>query len=171
MGACDLPLKRLRRRRPTSRAEFMAREKADWSALAATWCGLEETLLLAPGVHHSAWSFKDVWNHLAAWLEAGARVVPALLAGQHATLGHSVHRFNAETYAASQTLDMATSKRRINAARRAMLAALAHAPEERLLDVHDRLGWWAAYTTYAHYGEHLTPMQAHRQRLTEKETA
>lgn len=166
METCHLPLNRPRRQpRPTTRAEFLAREMADWRALAATWCSLNEALLVAPGVHGGAWSFKDVWNHLAAWLEAGARVMPALLAGQQATLGHSMARFNALAWTESQHLSIVESKRRLNAARRALLATLAHAPDERLLNRRDRVGWWAAYTTYAHYGEHWPHLVAHRNAL------
>jgi hypothetical protein len=147
------------RPRPRTRAELLAREKADWDAMAAAWCKLPDPALEQPGACGPNWSVKDVMNHVAAWQEAALRIIPELLAGRRATLGHGTDRFNALQYEQDRHRSLRASKRRLNRSRRQLLALLAEVPDEALLDAAGRVNWWVRYTTYAHYGEHIWELE------------
>lgn len=149
---------------PRTRAELLAREQDVWAELAATWRGLPEAALGQPGACGPGWSVKDVINHIAAWQEAALRVIPELLAGRRATLGHSTGRFNALQQAADRDHSLAASRRRLNRSRRALLALLERIPDEPLLDPKSRLHWWVKFTLWAHYGEHIWELTEFRRR-------
>lgn len=153
------------RPRPKTRAELLAREKETWDELAATWCKLPDAALARPGACGPGWSVKDVMNHVAAWQEAAVRIIPQLLAGQRATLGAGTDRFNAAQRAADQHRTVLASKRRLNTARRALLALLPAIPDAVLLDQSTRINWWVRYTLHAHYGEHIWELTQFRQRI------
>ena len=157
------------RPRPKTRAELMAREKETWDELAATWCKLPDEALALPGACGPGWSVKDVMNHVAAWQEAALRIIPQLLAGQPATLGAGTDRFNAAQQAADQHRTALASKRRLNKARRDLLALLDQVPDQFLLDQSTRVNWWVRYTLHAHYSEHIWELEQFRKRtLKEK---
>jgi hypothetical protein len=143
------------RPRPKTRAELLAREQADWEEMTAAWRGLPAAELTGPGACGPGWSVKDVMNHVAAWQEAALRIIPELLAGRRATLGASTNRFNAEQQAADSARSLAATRRRLNSARRALLALMENIPYGALLDPAGRVNWWVRYTTYSHYGEHI----------------
>ena len=155
--------------RPKTRAELLAREKEVWDELAATWCKLPDAALVEPGACGPGWSVKDVMNHVAAWQEAALRVIPQLLAGQRATLGAGTDRVNAEQQAADRDRTLLSSKRRLNKARRDLLALLDQVPDQLLLDQSTRVNWWLRYTLHAHYSEHIWELEQFRKRtLNEK---
>jgi len=143
------------RPRPTTRAEFLTREKTDWDELGGTWCDLPPAALEQPGACGPGWSVKDVMNHVAAWQEAALRIIPELLAGRRATLGHGTDRFNALQHEQDRDRSLRASKRRLNRSRRELLRLLESVPDKVLLDPRGRVNWWVKFTTYAHYGEHI----------------
>lgn len=150
--------------RPKSRTELTAREKEVLGELAATWSRLPDAALTQPGACGPTWSVKDVMNHIAAWQEAALRLIPDLLKGRRATLGHGTDTFNTLSWTADKDRSLAATQRRLNKSRRDLLAMLARLPEKRLLDVNDRIGWWVKFTTYAHYGEHIYELTRFRER-------
>ncbi len=154
MSALKKP-RRPPRPRPKTRAELLRREQEVWDELTATWAGLPEAALVRPGACGPTWSVKDVMNHVAAWQEAALRLIPELLAGRPATLGHGTDRFNALQQAADRGRSLAATRRRLNRARRALLRLLERVPDPVLLDPNGRVNWWVRYTTYSHYGEHI----------------
>jgi uncharacterized protein (TIGR03083 family) len=143
------------RPRPKTRAELLAREQEVWRELTATWRGLPDEALIRPGACGPGWSVKDVVNHVAAWMEAAQRIIPQLLAGRRATLGHGTTTFNTLQQAADRDRSLAVSRRRLNRARRELLALFDEVPDGPLLDPSGRVNWWVAFTTYSHYGEHI----------------
>jgi hypothetical protein len=150
--------------RPNTRAELLARERETWNELAAAWRGLPDPALALPGACGPGWSVKDVMNHVAAWQEAALRIIPELLQGRRATLGHGTSTFNALSKEADQDRSLAATRRRLNKSRRDLRALVARVPEKRLLDVDDRVGWWVKFTTYAHYGEHIYELTQFREK-------
>ena len=153
---------------PTSRAEFIAREKEAWKQLTTTWRSLPDDALMLPGACGRRWSVKDVMNHVAAWQEAALRVIGDLLEGRWGRLGHSTDKFNALQYASDQNRSLSASRRRLNRARRSLLTLLAAVPEDRLLNVFGRqqIGWWAKFSTYGHYSEHIQALTEFRHRIS-----
>ncbi|MCC7196467.1 MAG: maleylpyruvate isomerase N-terminal domain-containing protein [Gemmatimonadaceae bacterium] len=158
--------RRAPRPRPKSRAELTAREAEAWAELTAAWRGLPDVALQQPGACGPDWSVKDVMNHIAAWLEAAMRVIPELRRGRPATAGHSVDRFNALRHAEDQDRSLAATRRRLNVARRQVLALCDALPEKQILDYEGRIGWWIKYSTYGHYSEHLYELTEFRARMT-----
>ena len=142
---------------PATRAEFYEREDEAWRDLCRTWRGLPEEALVRPGASGPDWSVKDVMNHLAAWQEAALRVTQDLMAGRWGSIGASTDRFNAQRFAEDRGRSLAATRRRLSRARRELLAHLSRVPARSLLNPFGRqqIGWWAAYSTYAHYAEHL----------------
>lgn len=136
-----------------------------WDELAETWRKLPDKALLEIGACGPTWSAKDVMNHVAVWQEAALRVIPDLMRGRKATAGHGTDTFNAIHHAEDRDRPLAASKRRLNRARRALLALIAQVPEVRLLDLNDRIGWWVKYSTYGHYAEHIYALTEWRRKL------
>ena len=157
--------RRAPRSRPKTRAEFLAREKEVWDELTATWRNLPDEALTQPGACGPGWSVKDVMNHIAAWLEAATCVIPELRQGRRATAGHGTDKFNAIHHAEDKDRSLAASKRRLNRARRELLALIAAIPDAQLLDVNGRIGWWVKYSAYGHYGEHIYELTEFRKSL------
>ena len=154
--------KKPRRPRPATVAEFFALEQLAWSELASTWRGLPAEALVRPGAC-GAWSIKDVMNHIAAWQAATRRVLPELLQGRKLPAGQfKIAEFNAAQHAADRDRSLPASRRRLNRSRRELLAFLAQAPGEQILDQKSRAGLWVKYATYGHYDEHLYDLQAYR---------
>ena len=149
----------------TSREAFFAREAAAWHALTATWADLSDETLLLPGACGTAWSIKDIINHLAAWQEAAMRVINDLLGGRWGRLGPTVETFNAEQYIADQSRPLQESRDRLAYTREALLALLATVSEAQLLNEYGRqqIGWWAKWSTYGHYEQHLADLTAFRE--------
>lgn len=145
-----------------SRAEFFAREKKTWAALHATWRGMPDEALLTPGACGPKWSVKDVMNHIAAWQEVGIKVINELQAGRWGRLGASTDRFNVRQYEADRHRSLAETRRRLNRSHRTLLALLEAVPEKVLLYEFGRqaIGWWAKYSSYGHYQEHIPALTA-----------
>lgn len=145
--------------RPKTRDEFFQREEELWRELTSCWDGVDEELLTKPGANGEAWSIKDVINHIAAWLEAGNRVVPQLIEGKKATLGISVDTFNDEHFIINKDKSLKLSLNYLKKSRKEFLSILQNAPEPKLLDPNTRIGNWAKYSTYGHYMEHINNLK------------
>jgi uncharacterized protein (TIGR03083 family) len=145
----------------TSRAAFFTREAADWERLQQLLDGLEPESLTRPGACGVDWSVKDVLNHFAAWQEAALRVVGDLRAGRWGRLGPSVERFNREQHAADRDRPLDETLQRLQSARAALLQLLTQVDETTLLNEYGRqaVGWWAKWTTYGHYEQHLNDLE------------
>jgi uncharacterized protein (TIGR03083 family) len=146
----------------TSRAAFFAREAAAWERLQQLLDGLEPDTLARPGACGAEWSVKDVLNHVAAWQEAALRVAGDLRAGRWGRLGPSVERFNVEQHAADRDRPLDETLQRLQFTRAALLQLLVQVDETTLLNEYGRqaVGWWAKWTTYGHYEQHLNDLEA-----------
>jgi hypothetical protein len=152
---------------PRTLEDFWDTEAAAWRELTATWRGLPDAALFRPGACGTEWSIKDVWNHLAAWMDATRAALPSLLARQPLPRGeYHIATFNARHHIAARARSLAASRRRLNRARRAFLAFVSNLPEATVLDVKARPGRWIKFATYGHYAEHLDALRAFRSQLT-----
>ena len=147
-----------------SRDEFFQREDRAWKALTNTWVDMPEVQFLIPGACGQEWSVKDVIHHMAAWQEAAQRVVNDLLAGKWGRLGMSTERFNAQHFALDRERPLDEAFQRLDASREMLLVLLATVQEDQLLNEfgQQQIGWWAKWTTYAHYEQHLAELNAFR---------
>ena len=73
--------------------------------------------------------------------------------------------FNAQQYAANRSRPLAESRDRLERVRSDLLALLATVTPDQLLNEYGRqqIGWWAKWTTYGHYEQHLVDVTAFRQ--------
>ncbi|HEY1011916.1 MAG TPA: ClbS/DfsB family four-helix bundle protein [Herpetosiphonaceae bacterium] len=149
----------------TTRDAFFVREAASWMALTATWADLPDDALVIAGASGTTWSIKDVMNHIAAWHEAALRCIGDLQAGRWARLGPALAQFNAQQYATDARRTLADSRLRFTTTHDRLLALLRTLSEPDLLNEYGRqqMGWWAKWTTYAHYEQHLTDLTGFRQ--------
>jgi DinB family protein len=147
-----------------TRDAFFAREQQAWDAFTGTWAGLPDPLLRRPGACGAEWNIKDVINHTAAWQEAAIRVIGDLLAGRWGRLGPNPEKFNRMSYAADRDRPLAESRDRLMRARQTLLQLLRGVTDGQLLDEYGRqqIGWWAKWTTYAHYEQHLAELTTFR---------
>jgi hypothetical protein len=154
-------MSRRRETPPATLLAFWAHEAAAWRDLSALWRGLPEAAYLAPGACGPEWTLKDVWNHLAAWMDATRAVLPALLANQPLPRGaYHPATFNPAHHAADSARSLAASRRRLNRARRALLRLVAALPPGPVLDTKARPGRWLKFATYGHYAEHRPALAA-----------
>lgn len=152
----------------TSRKAFFEREEVAWQALTATWANLPAETLLLPVASGAEWSIKDIINHLAAWQEAAVRVINDLLAGRWGRLGPAVDKFNAQQYVVDRSRPLVESRERLERTRSELLALLATVSGDQLLNEYGRqqIGWWAKWTTYGHYEQHLVDLATFRERAS-----
>jgi hypothetical protein len=144
-----------------SREEFFKREQQTWKALTSTWSNLSETALLQRGAAGTQWNVKDVMNHIATWQETGLRMIDDLQAGRWARLGTNTDSFNHQHYLEDRERSLAASQKRLRSVRSKLLRRLRTLSEPELLNEFGRqaIGWWAKWTTYAHYEEHIPTLQ------------
>jgi hypothetical protein len=150
----------------STREAFFGREQQAWQAFSGSWIDLPEHLCLVAGACGAAWSIKDVLNHTAVWQEAAIHVIHGLLAGRWARLGPNPQKFNQLHYDADRDRPLAESRDRLLQARPALLQLLQGVSDEQLLNEYGRqqVGWWAKWTTYGHYEQHLSELAVFRQR-------
>jgi hypothetical protein len=147
-----------------SRAQFLAREHVAWEELVATWHNLSDNQMLLPGACANTWSIKDVMNHIAVWQEAAIHAIQTLEARGWSTLGMSVDRFNIRQHEVDRERSLAESLQRLINTRATLLHKLDEVTDEQLLNEYGRqqIGWWAKWSTYAHYEQHLPELRIFR---------
>jgi hypothetical protein len=106
-------------------------------------------------------------NHIAAWYEAAIRVIGDLLAGRWGRLGPNIDTFNAQHYAADCARTLQESCLRLHRTHQTLLDLLATLSDDQLLNEYGRqqIGWWAKWTTYAHYEQHISDLATFRQNV------
>lgn len=156
-----------------TREAFFQREQIAWKALIRMWSSLPQSALLEPGASGPGWTIKDVINHIATWQGAGLRAINDLQAGRWARLAANTDSFNHQHYLEDRNNLLAESQRRLRSARSRLLRKLRLIPDAELLNEFGRqaIGWWAKWTTYAHYEEHIGGLQEFGTRWLSKRDA
>jgi hypothetical protein len=74
-------------------------------------------------------------------------------------------------YAADRDRPLAESRHRLMQARQTLLQLLRGVTDPQLLDEYGRqqVGWWAKWTTYAHYEQHLADLTRFRELMLDAE--
>lgn len=148
----------------SKRKDFFALEAETWAEMSTLWSGLPDAVLVQPGACGDEWSIKDLWNHLASWQEAAIRVIGDLLSGHVARLGASTEQFNHLHHDEDKGHTVEESRQRVEASRRRLLEMLRSLSDDQLLNEFGRqqTGWWAKWTTYAHYRQHIAGLTEFR---------
>ncbi len=138
-------------RKPKTNQEFIERESLAWLDLTLPATELPDKAWRLPGAAGD-WSLKDVWAHIADWMQKTRRVMPMLLAGEKVPA--NIQKFNREHYERNRKLTLDAARHRVELERKRFLALVKKMPEEQLLN-NRRVYLWASYATYNHYAEHI----------------
>ena len=107
-------------------------------------------------------------NHAAVWQEAAIRIIHDLLAGRWARLGPNPQKFNALNYNTDRNRTLAESRDRLLQTRQMLLQLLHSVTDDQLLNEYgqQQIGWWAKWTTYGHYEQHLADLTRFHQSVS-----
>ena len=147
------------KRKPKTKADFFKLERAVWDELNAVVADLSDEDWLKPGAV-GEWCIRDVWVHLAGWMQFTPRAIPKFL--QNKPVRIDIQEYNTKQIARAQKLQPAAARRRIEMERKNFLTFLKTLRQDDLLG-NRRIYNWASFTTYNHYVEHI-PELAHFRR-------
>jgi len=149
-----------------SRAALLTRVDARWRDLLASYEGLSDDALTAPGVT-GAWSVKDIIAHVTVWEEEALTHLPAILAGRrpprYAVTHGGIDAFNAQMTQRNRDLTLAQVLRRRDDTHRRLVAFIEAAPESAC-GGDTRFRRRLRLDTYGHYAVHARAIRAWRER-------
>jgi hypothetical protein len=138
---------------------------AAWTALAASYAGLPEALLVQPGVVDD-WSVKDIVAHVTTWEQEALKHLPLIVAGgtppRYAAQG-GIDAFNARATEAGRRLSLAEVLRRRDETH-ARLVELVRSQPGGTFGGRTRARRRLRLDTYGHYPEHTAAIRAWRER-------
>lgn len=139
-------------------SRLLAEEDACWHDLRAALDGIEGERLELPGVTPDGWSVKDTMFHVAAWMADCAAQLERIRLGTFedpVETVEGIERQNREWFELSRTLEMATVRTGLIAARARMLQ------EWSLLPTVTVAAWeWFEESGPRHYIEHTADVRA-----------
>lgn len=138
-------------KKPKSKQEFIERESLAWLDLTLPVIDLPEKMWTQPGAAGD-WSLKDVWAHLAAWMNKTRQVMPMLIAGEK--IPANIQAFNDAQYEKNRNVALNIARARLKWERKRVLAMIAKLDEDTLLK-NSRVYSWASFSTFNHYAEHI----------------
>jgi hypothetical protein len=148
-------------KKPKTKAEFFKRERETWDELDALVADLPAAAWLQRGAAGD-WSLKDVWAHIAAWMNKTRGVMPQLLNGVQVPA--QIQAFNQEQYLKNRNTSLDVVRRRIARERKQTLALIAKIPGEQLIK-NKRVYSWASFSTFNHYHEHIPALKKFRRKM------
>lgn len=122
---------------------------------------LPAKVLRQPGAA-GAWSVKDVWAHIADWMEHSRRVVPSVIRGEKVRT--NVQAFNTEHYETNRRMTLTETRARLAEQRKRFLAFVKRLPKKDLLG-NSRVYNWVSSSCYNHYAEHIPGFKRFRKSL------
>lgn len=148
-----------------TRVELLKRVEARWQALLASYAGLSDAELTAPGVT-GTWSVKDIIAHVSVWEEEALTHLPVVLAGRRpprysATHG-GINAFNALMTRRDRDLPLREVLRRRDETHRRLLDFIEQVAEAECGDTRFRRR--LRLDTYGHYAVHTKAIRAWRER-------
>ena len=148
-----------------SRADLLRRLDARWQDLLASYAGLSDADLLAPGVT-GTWSVKDIIAHVTVWEEEALTHLPAILEGRkpprYSVTHGGINAFNAQMTQRNRDLALADVLRRRDDAHRRLLAFIEGVPESEC-GGDTRFRRRLRLDTYGHYAVHANAIRRWRE--------
>jgi hypothetical protein len=139
-------------------SRIVTQEDERWHALRTTLDGIGPDRLELPGVTPEGWSVKDTMFHIAAWMADCASQLERMRLGTFedpAETPRDIERQNREWFELSRTLDVATVRTGLIAARARMLQEWASLPA-----VTDVAWEWFEESGPLHYPKHTADLRA-----------
>jgi hypothetical protein len=149
-----------------NRTQLLSKLHTAWQAFHASYAGLPDDRLVAPGVTGD-WSVKDLIAHIAWWEEEALAHLPTVLAGgrppRYSTRYGGIDAFNAQMADRMRDLTLDEVRNRAAETHRRLIAYLETVPEDQLTR-ETRFRRRLRLDTYSHYPIHTEAIQAWRQR-------
>ena len=146
--------------------QLLERLDAGWSAFNASYAGLSDAQLTAPGVVDE-WSVKDLVAHVAWWEEEALRHLPVILAGgrppRYSVTYGGIDAFNAKMAEEKRGLSLAAVRDEAAETHRRLIVYLETVPEEQLA-TETRFRRRLRLDTYSHYPIHTEMIREWRER-------
>jgi hypothetical protein len=137
---------------------LLLEEDEGWRALRATLHRVPAERMEEPSVTPEEWSPKDVAFHVAAWLAEAATYLRRMAAGtfdpSEDPTREQIERMNADWFAASRAMDVATVRAELEAARVEMRLAWGELPEITA----DAWSWFDE-SGARHYSDHVRDLR------------
>jgi hypothetical protein len=150
------------------RSQVLKKIDKAWRALLASYAGLSEAEMQAPGVV-SDWSVKDIIAHVTTWNEEALKHLPTILAGQrpqkYSVAYGGIDAFNAMMLVQLREVPLSEVLERRDHIYRRLISYIQQVPEE-LLATETRFRRRLRFDTYRHYAEHTRTITDWRQRVT-----
>jgi hypothetical protein len=148
------------------RRQLLKRLDEAWVAFKASYAGLSDAQLLAPGIT-GAWSVHDIIAHVTTWDEEALKHLPSILEGERpprysVTYG-GIDAFNAATTERKRGLSVSEVLRQLDDTHRRLVDFVQSVPEEEF--VRDtRFRRRLRLETYHHYPGHAETIRTWRGR-------
>jgi hypothetical protein len=147
--------------------QLLVRLEQAWADLQASYAGLTEAQLLAPGVS-GEWSVKDIVAHVTAWEQEALKFLPLILEGgrppRYSVTYGSIDAFNARVAEQKRGVSWDELIREMEDTHRRLVDYVRNAPDEELARetrFRRRLGW----DSYKHYPQHEKAIREWRARF------
>jgi hypothetical protein len=148
------------------RAQLLKRVDTAWQALLASYAGLSEAEMTAPGAVGD-WSIKDIIAHVTWWEEEALTHLPVILAGgrpaRYSVTYGGIDAFNALMVERKRDLALAEVLRERDATHRRLIDFIHTVPEEQFFR-ETRFRRRLRLDTYGHYRLHAEVIRAWRER-------
>ena len=139
-----------------NRSELLGRIETRWQALLASYAGLTDAQMTAPGVV-GAWSIKDIIGHVSVWEEEALAHLPVVLASRrpprYSVTHGGINAFNAVMTQRNRDLPLRDVLRRRDETHRRLLEFVARVPEAECAG-DTRFRRRLRLDTYGHYAVH-----------------
>jgi hypothetical protein len=148
-----------------SRSTLLETLDRRWQELLASYAGLPDADLAAPGVT-GTWSVKDIIAHVSVWEEEALTHLPAIVAGKrpprYSTTYGGIDAFNALTTRRNRGLSLREVLRRRDETHRRLVAFIERAPESECSG-DTRFRRRLRLDTYGHYAVHTKAIRKWRE--------
>ena len=146
------------------RAQLLARLDKAWTAFTASYAGLSDVELLAPGVT-GAWSVRDIIAHVTWWEEEALRHLPGILRGEtpprYSVTYGGIDAFNALMTERKRHLSLTKVLQEQEQTHRRLIALIEGAPADQIT-TDTRWRHRLRLDTYGHYPKHAAAIRRWR---------
>jgi DinB family protein len=147
------------------RQQLLKRLDKAWGAFKASYAGLSDAQLTAPGVT-GQWSVKDMIAHVTWWEEEALKHLPLILTGgrppRYSTQYGGIDAFNAQMTERTRGLSLSDVLRQLEDTHRRLIDYVHSAPEEQFTR-ETRFRRRLRLDTYGHYPKHAEAIRAWRE--------
>jgi hypothetical protein len=147
------------------RQQLLKRLDKAWGAFKASYAGLSDAQLTAPGVT-GQWSVKDMIAHVTWWEEEALKHLPLILTGgrppRYSTQYGGIDAFNAQMTERTRGLSLSDVLRQLEDTHRRLIDYVHSAPEEQCTR-ETRFRRRLRLDTYGHYPKHAEAIRAWRE--------